>query len=142
MPLDPKLGPLGDYGGPTQTCLPCADSPAVDAGSNPANLLTDERGNPRVQGPADIGAVERTPGLPDANVGSLPTVTTAGGTSYQFTVTYTDATAIDASTFGGGDVLVTGPGGFSHWPSRSAAIPEPGRAEARRMRSRRRPESW
>jgi hypothetical protein len=113
-PLDPRLGPLANNGGTTQTCLPHLSSPAIDAGSNPANLLTDQRGNPRVQGSAaDMGAIERTPGTPDATTGPLPSVTTGGGTSFQFTVTYSDATAVNAGTFGPGNVLVTGPGGFS-----------------------------
>jgi CSLREA domain-containing protein len=54
-----KLGPLANNGGPTQTLLPANDSPLVDAGSNPQNLTTDQRGMPRVAGShADIGAVE------------------------------------------------------------------------------------
>lgn len=58
---DPQLGPLQDNGGPTQTHLPAAGSPAVNAGDPgfappPA---TDQRGNPRVaQGRIDIGSVE------------------------------------------------------------------------------------
>jgi Ca2+-binding RTX toxin-like protein len=66
---DPKLGPLGDNGGPTPT-IPLLDgSPAFDAGSS-AGLGTDQRGAPRPfdlvgLGPAtggdnaDIGAYER-----------------------------------------------------------------------------------
>jgi probable HAF family extracellular repeat protein len=33
-PIDPKLGPLGDNGGPTQTMALLADSPAIDAGND------------------------------------------------------------------------------------------------------------
>ena len=58
---DPLLGVLGDYGGRTQT-IPLMDgSPAIDAGSNVAQLATDQRGGgfPRVVGAAaDIGAFE------------------------------------------------------------------------------------
>jgi hypothetical protein len=63
---DPKLKPLGSYGGPTQTRDLLANSPALDAG-NPHgcrdslnNLLTqDQRGQARPSGPrCDIGAVE------------------------------------------------------------------------------------
>ena len=61
---DPQLGPLANNGGPTQTQLPAAASPAVNAGDPaftppPAN---DQRGPgfPRVGGGRiDIGAVER-----------------------------------------------------------------------------------
>ena len=44
---DPKLLPLGNYGGSTQTMLPMLDSPAINAGSNaliPAGVTTDQRG--------------------------------------------------------------------------------------------------
>src|SRR5579859_6520755 len=59
--LDPLLGPLADNGGPTQTRLPAANSPAVNAG-DPAFApppTTDQRGRPRLAGRLDMGAVER-----------------------------------------------------------------------------------
>ncbi|MGD1716895.1 DUF4347 domain-containing protein [Dapis sp. BLCC M172] len=56
---DPLLGDLADNGGPTLTHLPLSNSPAIDAGSNPNNLNTDQRGEQRFVGRAvDIGAVE------------------------------------------------------------------------------------
>jgi hypothetical protein len=56
---DPLLLPLADNGGPTRTHTLAADSPARNAGANPAGLITDQRGYPRVAGvAADIGAVE------------------------------------------------------------------------------------
>ncbi len=56
---DPLLGPLADYGGPTQTVALLPGSPAIDAGSAVAGVTTDERGIPRPQGSApDIGAFE------------------------------------------------------------------------------------
>jgi sugar lactone lactonase YvrE len=55
---DPKLSPLGNYGGATMTMPPLPDSPAIDAGG-PTSLLTDQRGQPRVLRTApDIGAYE------------------------------------------------------------------------------------
>ncbi|MCP5544538.1 MAG: right-handed parallel beta-helix repeat-containing protein [Akkermansiaceae bacterium] len=61
--LDPKLAPLGYYGGGTWTMPPLAGSPAIDGGAvrldEPA---TDQRGFPRVAGSApDIGAAEVGP---------------------------------------------------------------------------------
>lgn len=67
---DPKLGPLQNNGGPTQTQALLAGSPAIDAGNpngctdNNGNLLkTDQRGEPRPDqedtGGCDIGAFER-----------------------------------------------------------------------------------
>ena len=65
---DPRLAPLADNGGPTRTHALLADSPAIDAGSNPLDIPTDQRGEGyvRVSGTAaDIGAYESQP-LPDA----------------------------------------------------------------------------
>ena len=63
--LDPKLGPLADNGGPTETCALLAGSPAIDAGSctdisgNPVSY--DQRGVARPFGSnCDIGAYEAT----------------------------------------------------------------------------------
>lgn len=58
---EPRLGTLGDHGGPTDVALPTELSPAVNAAlsSCPA---ADQRGVTRPQGGAcDIGAVERVP---------------------------------------------------------------------------------
>jgi Domain of unknown function (DUF4347)/RTX calcium-binding nonapeptide repeat (4 copies) len=60
-PIDPKLGELQDNGGATPTQELLADSPAIDAGSNPNNLATDQRGegfNRTVGNGTDIGAYE------------------------------------------------------------------------------------
>jgi CSLREA domain-containing protein len=61
---DPRLAPLGYYGGPTRTHALLSDSPAVNAGNPAYNSLThgafDQRGNARViGGRIDIGAFER-----------------------------------------------------------------------------------
>jgi hypothetical protein len=59
-PLDARLAPLGDYGGPTRTMVLLPGSPAIDQSSpvNPA-FTTDQRGFPRLLGlRPDIGAVE------------------------------------------------------------------------------------
>ena len=54
QPINARLGPLGNYGGPTPTIPLLPGSPAIDAGSNAlaANpngdpLTTDQRGEPR-----------------------------------------------------------------------------------------------
>jgi len=58
-PLDPKLGPLADNGGPTLTMALLPGSPAIDAGDTSLAPPTDQRGFPRPFGPAaDIGAYE------------------------------------------------------------------------------------
>src|SRR5262249_35042542 len=56
-PIDPRLGPLQDNGGPTQTMALLAGSPALDAG-DPAQLGTaDQRGVLRLGG-VNIGAYQ------------------------------------------------------------------------------------
>jgi CSLREA domain-containing protein len=58
---DPLLAPLANNGGSTRTHALMDGSPAIDRGSNPFSLSTDQRGpsHPRVSGgQADIGAFE------------------------------------------------------------------------------------
>jgi hypothetical protein len=59
---DPKLGPLQNNGGPTRTHMPAWNSPAVGTGSNPHNLIADQRGTGFARstraGKTDIGAVQ------------------------------------------------------------------------------------
>ncbi|MFJ8085467.1 choice-of-anchor Q domain-containing protein [Streptomyces sp. NPDC096205] len=56
----PRLGPLADHGGPTDTVALLPDSPARDAASDCPS--TDQRGVTRPQGPGcDIGAFEYQP---------------------------------------------------------------------------------
>ncbi len=64
--VDAVLGPLGSYGGPTQTLPLLPGSPAIDAGNSSLavdaqgkSLSIDQRGMPRVVGASvDIGAFE------------------------------------------------------------------------------------
>jgi Bacterial TSP3 repeat len=58
---NPRLTPLGNYGGPTQTMVPLPDSAALNAAS--VGSLTDQRGFARDATP-DIGATEYR-GYPD-----------------------------------------------------------------------------
>jgi SdrD B-like domain len=59
---NPHLSSLGSHGGPTQTMIPLAGSPVINAGSNsliPSGVTTDQRGFGRISGSiVDIGAVE------------------------------------------------------------------------------------
>jgi hypothetical protein len=59
FPADPKLGPLQDNGGPTQTCALLSDSTAIDRGNSSGSNI-DQRGFVR---PVD------TPSLPNATDG-------------------------------------------------------------------------
>ena len=62
--IDPQLQPLAMNGGPTATHALRESSPAIDAGSNPEGLGSDQRGVPFVRewgAAADIGAFELQP---------------------------------------------------------------------------------
>jgi len=67
---NPRLGPLQDNGGPTDTRALLPGSPAIDAGLTGANSgcpATDQRGVRRPQGPrCDIGAFEKRNSSPVA----------------------------------------------------------------------------
>jgi hypothetical protein len=54
---NPRLAPLGNYGGPTQTMALLPGSPAIDAGTSTGAPATDQRGLSPV-GTVDIGAFE------------------------------------------------------------------------------------
>lgn len=59
---DPRLGALRDNGGPTDTRLPGAGSPAIDGGAGLGFPTTDQRGVARPSGGiVDVGAVEVVP---------------------------------------------------------------------------------
>ena len=84
-----KLGPLADNGGPTQTHLPLAGSPVLDAiplgvswcGTDPA---TDQRGVARPQGlGCDIGAVEVAAVPPVGWSGVLPPIKADGSSVFK-----------------------------------------------------------
>jgi hypothetical protein len=63
-PIDPRLGPLADNGGPTKTHALLPGSPAIDRGLAPGLApAVDQRGVGR-DGPPDIGAFEFTPPPP------------------------------------------------------------------------------
>ena len=59
-PIDPKLGPLANNGGPNRTHALLLGSPAIDAASAADCPTSDQRGVLRPQGAAcDIGSYER-----------------------------------------------------------------------------------
>lgn len=55
---DPKLGALTDNGGLSQTLMPLAGSPAIDAGASAICSARDQRGFSRPSLKCDIGSVE------------------------------------------------------------------------------------
>jgi parallel beta-helix repeat protein/predicted outer membrane repeat protein len=74
---DPLLGPLANNGGPTLTHALLPGSPAIGTGSNPLNLVFDQRRSPfaRSSGVTDIGAFEVQGAGPPPPVASTPVPT-------------------------------------------------------------------
>jgi hypothetical protein len=86
-PLDPLLGPLGDYGGPTQTLPLLAGSPALGAGTATGAPATDQRGVTRGGG-INIGAYQAS--VSQFTLTAAPDPAPAG-TALAVTVTATDS---------------------------------------------------
>jgi uncharacterized repeat protein (TIGR01451 family) len=118
-PLDPKLGPLANNGGTTQTHALLAGSPAINAGFNAAGGAFDQRGFSRVaDGHTDIGATE----FQNVDVAvsiSGPTGTVHAGLPATFLVTVQNVGATPAHgvtatiTVPAGTVVVAASGSFT-----------------------------
>lgn len=127
--MDAALGALANNGGPTQTHLPGANSPALDSGdpafaSPPA---TDQRGLSRVSGVhIDIGAVERNPGTLQCSMADVAVdendghativVTRTGGADGAISVDYATANGTAKQP---GDYTTTT--GTLNWSSQDSA---------------------
>jgi fibronectin-binding autotransporter adhesin len=101
-PIHALLAPLGNYGGSTPTMPPLPGSPAIDAGAA-TTLTTDQRGFPRVAGPAvDIGAVEfqANPVMTAADV-------IAGSLRYAITYVTNNATITFDPSLSGQTIVLT-----------------------------------
>jgi predicted outer membrane repeat protein len=100
-PLDPRLGPLQDNGGPTLTHAPFADSPAIGHGDPLFFASFDQRGTFRAfafrQGP-DIGAVDAQNAV--AFREAVPDHVTAGQ-PFALAVVALDQWGNTATTYGG-----------------------------------------
>jgi probable HAF family extracellular repeat protein len=84
--LDPRG--LADNGGPTQTILLAAGSPAIDAGDNNQCPATDQRGVTRPQGArCDIGAVEVVSNSAPMLTSLSPATAVAGSSDTLLTMT-------------------------------------------------------
>lgn len=111
---NPFVGSLALNGGRVPSHAVLAGSPVIDKGLNPATALeTDIRGVTRSFGKTDIGAFElATAGIPTVQ-GTFMDVTSTGGSSYTFQLTYRDDTWINVANLSTGqDVSVSGPNGF------------------------------
>ncbi len=119
--VDPVLGALGNYGGPTETCPLLPGSPAINAGSNallPAGVTTDQRGFYRfANGTTDIGAFQVqdyvVTSTADSGGGSLRSAITdaaAAGESDIYLTTSGMITLLSALPEISQDVNIIGPG--------------------------------
>ncbi len=109
---DPRLGPLANNGGATQTHALLLDSPAINTGGNCAPVKSrDQRGIAR-DAQCDIGAFEAEFTPPTAKA-TAPDITRPLATPQLINVTYRDNAAIDVTSIGEGDIQVEGPNGFS-----------------------------
>lgn len=111
-PLDARLAPLADNGGPTPTHRLLPGSPAFNAGNNAGNVPHDQRGPgfPRVlEGATDAGALELLRTWP-VTTAKFSTITTAGATQHSVVVSITDDVGVDVTTLGDGDIQISGPG--------------------------------
>ena len=90
---DALLGPLGDYGGPTQTMQLLPGSPAIDAVTS-SSSTRDQRGFPRPIGAAaDIGAVEAV------IINNVSPMAGAGDVTVKTPLTWTGATGATFELF-------------------------------------------
>ncbi len=100
-PVNPQLTALANNGGTTQTHALIAGSPAIDAGTNPNSLTTDQRGTgfARTLGSAtDIGAYEFQPSnIAISTANSSQAEGNSGTTNFTFTVTRTLNTTITST---------------------------------------------
>jgi CSLREA domain-containing protein len=116
---DPKLGPLANNGGPTQTHALLYGSPAIDTGDT--TLATDQRGVARPQGSADdIGAVEVQAIYSISGYIRVGNVTPVSGVSVQLS-TASGAAGTPVTTDANGFYQITGlpPGGYLVTPTLS-----------------------
>lgn len=112
---DPRLGPLADNGGPTQTMALQVGSPALDAALGGWDFPTDQRGLPRSRdgdavagAPQDIGAYEAQV----APVGSLGFKFSGSGSQYLIAVESAGAPGFAQTSWsylGGNQAYVNGP---------------------------------
>src|SRR5439155_8593361 len=89
-----------------------------------AGQVADFRGNTLPPGVIGTFWVRSDTEAPTAS-GVAPGIFVAGGKTQTITVTYADNSAVDASSIGSGDLLVTGPNGFEQLAT-LVSIDQPG----------------
>jgi hypothetical protein len=103
-PIDPRLTTPGDYGGPTPTMAPQANSPAVGRGAPLAGVTTDQRGVARPASHPDVGAFQTQSGAVvnttiDGNTSPLGDVTLRQAVNLAAASAGTEAITFDPTVF-------------------------------------------
>ncbi|MBL9146110.1 MAG: hypothetical protein JNM99_20685 [Verrucomicrobiaceae bacterium] len=116
--IDPKLAPLGNYGGHTPTTIPFPDSPAIDGGVAIVGVTTDQRGFLRTVGGApDIGAVEISgfivSNTANAGAGSLRQALADAAANSDFNDVFFDANLNGGTISLASEITISDPGGVS-----------------------------
>ena len=120
-PLDPRLGPLQDNGGPTMTHALLAGSPALEAGDPLLAGSTDQRGSVRVSSqPLDIGAFQTEPATQFVIL--APSQVNAGE-PFTITVIALDQWGNVASTYAG-TVQFSSTDKSAQWPDNYTFLPD------------------
>ena len=122
-PLLATQGLTGN-GGPTATIALQPGSPALDAGANPEEVLTDQRRAPRSDaGGVDIGAfqvgsaIDSTPPTASLQAATVDFSTASTQSPYTFTITYSDNLAVKLASLAGAVVQVDPPGAGTPIPA-------------------------
>ncbi len=79
-----------------------------------SHFISSHATNPNPPTPPNPPTIDLTP--PNA-IATATDITTLGGNTYDFTITYSDNVAVNAATLGSGDVLVTSSNGFNQLAS-------------------------
>jgi hypothetical protein len=93
---------------------PAGDVATFPAGGLSVVNLTKKHSAKLTYGDRAAPALQQTPDTAPPVAGlAAASISSPGVQPYQFSVVWTDATAVDPSSFGDGNIVVTGPGGFS-----------------------------
>ena len=87
-------------------------------GTFPVNIASTTTPSPTITPSLTTTPSPTTEKIPPIANLSAANLATGGGTTYDFTVTYSDNVAVNASSFDNSDVLVSGPNGYSQLATR------------------------
>ncbi len=118
--LDALLGPLGNYGGPTETVPVLPGCPAIGAGTPLAGITTDQRGEPYASTP-DIGAYQEQ-GFNITVVADSTPQSAATGSTFAIPLAVTVTANDPVNPVAGGQVTFTAPSTYPIYTVPSATF--------------------